>query len=280
MAPKNGTIRLLHKQSALVVAAKEAFMQELAAGAQRDIAFYEGEFFVKTLEGKAELTQAYRLRHRVFAETLRWVPPTDDGQEMDMYDLWGSSIGLIDRGGKLHGLARLLPSSGLFMLEQDLRLLLPQDHVMRKEPDTAEITRLAIDPDINDKGLSARLMLTLIKGIYHWAMAHGIRYFYLEVDHRFFRILNAIGIPANPLGPPVPLPPAGAPSIAALMDIVQCEEVLGRKRPAVMEWMSAVTTTQGDIIRRTTGQCMEGEHRLSAFATSRTTTCVNEYAVL
>ncbi len=255
-------------------------MQGLTVEEESRVEFYEGEFLVKTLEEQAELTQAYRLRHRVFAEVLRWVPSTDDGQEMDMYDLWGSSIGLIDRKGKLHGLARLLPASGPFMLEQDLRMLLPTDHAVRKSRDTAEITRLAIDPDIKDKGLSARLMLTLIKGIYHWAMTHGVRYFYLEVDHRFFRVLHAIGIPSNPLGPPVPLPPAGALSIAAIMDIVQCEDVLGRKRPAIMEWMSTITTTQGDIVNRTTAQWMEADHSLSAFAASGDMTSADEHLAL
>jgi len=255
-------------------------MQVTTIGEKREVAFYEGEFLVKTLEGKAELTQAYRLRHRVFAETLRWVSPTEDGEEMDMYDLWGSSIGLVDRGGKLHGLARLLPASGPFMLEQDLRLLLPPDHVMRKEPDTAEITRLAIDPDIKDKGLSARLMLTLIKGIYHWAMEHGVRYLYLEVDHRFFRVLNAMGIPSDPLGPPVALPPAGTLSIATMMDIVRCEEILGRKRPQVMEWMSAITTRQGDIVKRTTAQCMEAGQRLSVVAAERAAEEEDKYATV
>jgi N-acyl-L-homoserine lactone synthetase len=255
-------------------------MQVTTIGEKREVAFYEGEFLVKTLEGKAELTQAYRLRHRVFAETLRWVPPTEDGEEMDMYDLWGSSIGLVDRGGKLHGLARLLPASGPFMLEKDLRLLLPQDHVIRKEPDTAEITRLAIDPDIKDKGLSARLMLTLIKGIYHWAMEHGVRYLYLEVDHRFFRVLNAMGIPSDPLGPPVALPPAGTLSIAAMMDIVRCEEILGRKRPQVMEWMSAITTRQGDIVKRTTAQCMEAGQGLSVVAAERAAEEEDKYATV
>jgi acyl homoserine lactone synthase len=195
----------------------------------------------------------------VFAETLRWVPPTEDGQEMDMFDLWGSSIGLVDHEGKLHGLARLLPASGPFMLEKDLRMLLPPDHLVRKKDDTAEITRMAINPDVKDKGLSARLMLTLIKGIYHWAMTHGVRFLYLEVDHRLFRVLTAIGIPSDPLGPPVALPPAGTLSIAAMMDIVQCEEVLGRKRPRVMEWMAAITTTQGNIVKRTTAECMQAE---------------------
>jgi acyl homoserine lactone synthase len=166
------------------------------------------------------------------------------------------------------------------MLEKDLRLLLPQDHVIRKEPDTAEITRLAIDPDIKDKGLSARLMLTLIKGIYHWAMEHGVRYFYLEVDHRFFRVLNAMGIPSDPLGPPVALPPAGTLSIAAMMDIVRCEEVLGRKRPQVMEWMSAITTTQGNIVKRTTAQCMDAKHSSSVFAVKRAAEEEDQYATV
>jgi N-acyl-L-homoserine lactone synthetase len=243
-------------------------MQMAAAGEEIGVAFYEGEFLVKTLNEEAELTQAYRLRHKVFAEVLRWVSPTDDGQEMDMYDLWGSSIGLFDCGGKLHGLARLLPASGPFMLERDLRMLLPADHVMRKEHDTAEITRLAIDPDIKDKGLSARLMLTLIKGIYHWAMANDVRYFYLEVDSRLFRVLGLLGLPSNPLGPPVALPPAGTLSIAATMDIVRCEEVLGSKRPLLMEWMSAITTTQAGRVKRTRAQCMEAERCLPVLAAS------------
>lgn len=255
-------------------------MLGLLEAEEKDIKFYEGEFLVKTLKEEADLQQAYRLRHRVFAETLQWVPPTNDGKEMDMYDLWGSSIGLVDRSGKLHGLARLLPASGPFMVEHDLRLLLPQDQVIRKEPDTAEITRLAIDPDIKDKGLSARLMLTLIKGIYHWAMAHGVRYFYLEVDHRFFRVLNAMGIPSDPLGPPVALPPARTLSIAAMMDIVQCEEVLSRKRPAVMEWMSTITTTQGNIVKRTTAQGMEADQRLSVLAVERAAEKAGQHATV
>lgn len=215
---------------------------------QTGIEFCEGDMFVKTLSSPEELAQAYRLRHKVFAETLRWVSPTDDGQEMDMYDLWGTSIGLVGHDGRVLGLARLLPSSGQFMLEQDLRVLLPPWHVVRKERDTAEITRLAIDPAITNKGLSAQLMLSLIKGIYQWALVHDVRYFYLEVEHRFFRVLQAIGIPCDPLGPPVALPPAGAVSVAATMDIINCEQVLARKRPQLMEWMATMITAEGEVL--------------------------------
>ncbi|HEV8619442.1 MAG TPA: GNAT family N-acetyltransferase [Nitrospiraceae bacterium] len=226
---------------------------------QAGVEFYEGDLVVKTLSTSDELAKAYRLRHKVFAETLRWVSPSEDGQEMDIYDLWGTSIGLVRHDGQLLGLARLLPASGEFMLERDLRVLLPQGHVLRKERDTAEITRLALDPAIRDKGLSARLMLSLIKGIYQWALVHDVRYFYLEVEHRFFRVLLALGIPCDPLGPPVALPPAGALSVAATMDIVKCEKVLAQKRPQLMEWMAAMVMPDGHVVKGSTSQCREVE---------------------
>ena len=84
---------------------------------QAGVEFYEGDLVVKTLSTRDELEKAYRLRHKVFAETLRWVSPTEDGQEMDMYDLWGTTIGLVSHDETLLGLARLLPASGEFMLE-------------------------------------------------------------------------------------------------------------------------------------------------------------------
>ena len=39
----------------------------------KDIEFTENGFVVKTLHGE-QLSQSYRLRHKVFAESLKWVP--------------------------------------------------------------------------------------------------------------------------------------------------------------------------------------------------------------
>lgn len=215
---------------------------------QRGIAFREGEFLVKTLEGKAELTQAYRLRHRVFAETLQWVPPTDDGQEMDMYDLWGVTVGLFHDDGTLLGMARLLPSSGKFMLENEFGDLLSSEHTIRKEPDTAEITRLAVNPDIRDSKLSSRVMLGILKGIYQWAVENEIRYYYLEVEHRFLRALRMLGFPCEPIGPVVKLPPAGVGAVAALYDMARFDEENAEKRPSFLEWISTIRTPMGEVI--------------------------------
>lgn len=222
----------------------------------RDIEFREGEFVIKTLCGE-ELEQSYRLRHRVFAESLGWVPLSSDGREIDLYDLWGTTIGLVRDDGTIAGIARLLPSSGPFMLEQDLSALLPPGYRVRKAPDTAEITRLAIDPDIRDRGLSGRILRALLKGVYQWAIENDIRFYYLEVEERFLRVLRAVGFPCEPLGPSVTLPPANASSVAALYDMVQFAEINIRKRPQFLEWMSAIETVDGEVER--------GRNALSVF---------------
>jgi len=219
-----------------------------AISEERGVAFYEGEFLVKTLDTKEELTQAYQLRHRVFAEKLGWVPPTEDGQEMDMYDLWGVTIGGIDNDGTLLGMARLLPSSGKFMLENEFGALLPGDYTIRKEQDTAEITRLAVNPDIQDAKLSTQVMLGTLKGIYQWAVENEIRYYYLEVEHRFLRALRMLGFPCEPIGPVVKLPPAGAGAVAALYDMARFDNENMEKRPGFLEWISTIKTTTGQTI--------------------------------
>ena len=212
-----------------------------------DVEFSENGFIVKTLHGE-QLAQSYRLRHKVFAESLKWVPETDDRQEMDLYDLWGTTVGLVRDDGTVVGAARLLPSSGQFMLENEFGALLPAGYQIRKTSDTAEITRLAVDPEIRDRGLSAKMMLVLLKGVYQWAVANDIRYYYLEVEHRFFRTLRALGFPCQMIGTPVVLPPAGASSVAALYDMVRFDEENAVKNPQLLNWISSIETLQGEMI--------------------------------
>lgn len=213
----------------------------------KDVEFRENGFIVRTLHGE-ELAQSYRLRHKVFAESLKWVPETEDRQEIDLYDLWGVSVGLIRNDGAVVGVARLLPSSGQFMLEKEFGALLPDDYQVRKDSDTAEITRLAVDPDIRDRGLTSKMMLALLKGVYQWAVENDIRYYYLEVEHRFFRTLRALGFPCEMVGTPVMLPPAGASSVAALYDMVRFDEENAIKKPQFLNWMSSIETLQGEMI--------------------------------
>lgn len=224
-------------------------MEAVAAGEERGIvfenravAFYEGEFLVKSLETREDLTRAYRLRHRVFAERLKWVSERPDRLEADVYDTWSTSIGVFADETRLLGLVRMTHAPVPFMLESEFSACLVGTHRVRKQTDTAEITRLAVDPSIVDRGLSARLMKTIFKGMYQWCLLHNVRYTYMVVEHRLLRVVQRMGWPCHAIGDPVALPPAEVLSIGGLLDLDEFRSQASASRPAMLDWLT--TTTQ------------------------------------
>jgi acyl homoserine lactone synthase len=215
----------------------------------RQIAFCEGEFLVKALESEEELRQAYHLRHRVFAEKLRWVPERNDQLESDVYDAWSTSIGLFSNQ-QLLGMVRMTPAPFPFMLESEFSGCLVGSHRVRKQLDTAEITRLAVDPTITDRGLSAKLMRTIFKGMYHWTLANNIRYTYLVVESRLLRVVQRIGWPCHAIGAPVALPPADVLSVGALLDLDEFRSAAASMRPEMLKWLHTTEPAIAEIMAR------------------------------
>jgi len=215
----------------------------------RQIAFYEGELLVKALESEEEFRQAYHLRHRVFAEKLRWVPERNDQLESDIYDSWSTSIGLFSNQ-QLLGMVRMTPAPFPFMLESEFSGCLVGSHRVRKNLDTAEITRLAVDPAIADRGLSAKLMRTIFKGMYQWTLDNNIRYTYLVVENRLLRVVQRIGWPCHAIGAPVALPPADVLSVGALLDLDEFRSEAMAKRPEMLEWLNTTEPATAEIAAR------------------------------
>ncbi|MDF0645454.1 MAG: acyl-homoserine-lactone synthase [Nitrospira sp.] len=211
---------------------------DLVVAEEKRISFQEGAFLVKTLERKSEWCQAYRLRHRVFAERLRWVPERSDRLESDMYDAWSTSIGVFSADSTLLGLVRMTQAPVPFMLESEFSACLVGQHEVRKELDTAEITRLSVDPDITDRGLSAKLVRTIFKGMYQWCVAHDVRYTYMVVEHRLLRVVERMGWPCRSIGAPVALPPAEVSSIGALLDLDEFRCQAAVQRPDMLRWLT------------------------------------------
>lgn len=216
-------------------------MHGTATGEEIGIAFYEGEFLVKALETKEEMIQAYQLRHRVFAERLKWVPERTDRLEADVYDAWSTSIGVFADRTTLLGLVRMTHAPVPFMLESEFSACLVGNHPVRKETDTVEITRLAVDPSIVDRGLSARLMKTIFKGMYQWCLLHDVRYTYMVVEHRLLRVVQRMGWPCHAIGEPVALPPAKVLSIGGLLDLNEFRLQASASRPCMLEWLTTMT---------------------------------------
>jgi acyl homoserine lactone synthase len=186
------------------------------------------------------LTASYALRHKVYAEALKWVPTSVDELEVDAYDDWGTSLGVFSEIGDMVGVIRLLPSYGPFMLETEFQSCMAPGYRFRKERDTNEITRLTVDPSLTDKGLSSRMLLVLLKGLYQWLIHNDVQYSYMVIEKRFLRVLHRLGFPARPISPFSALPPAGAVCGAALLDWEEFRVENMTKRPAFFEWMSTV----------------------------------------
>lgn len=206
----------------------------------RKVEFWEDSLLVKTLSDEDELRASFRLRHQVFADRLRWVPRSQDELEADSYDAHATAVGLFDGHHQLRGVFRMVNSSFPFMLESEFRACLLPQCVIRKAPDTVEITRLAIDPTLTEKGLSNRLMQVLFKGVYQWSMQNEIRYLYMVVEKRFLRVLRGMGFTCEAVSPAVALPPAKALSIAAVLDWKQFHDTCPVKQPAFYHWINSV----------------------------------------
>ncbi|SPP63776.1 acyl-homoserine-lactone synthase [Nitrospira lenta] len=204
----------------------------------RAIEFSDGGLLVKTLTSDEELRESYRLRHRVFAERLKWVPESSDRLEVDSYDPYSSTVGLFDEEQCLRGVFRMVSAAHPFMLEHEFRPCLLPGCEIRKEADTVEITRLALDPSLMDKGLSIRYMQVLYKGVYQWCLQNEARFLYMVVEKRFLRVLRGMGFTCDPISPAVSLPPAEALSIAAVLDWNRFEETCPQKQPEFFRWIN------------------------------------------
>ena len=206
------------------------------------IKFQEGELLVKSLEEPDELREAYRLRHKVFSQVLRWVPPSRDEMEVDAYDTCASAIGVFTETGALIALSRVLQAPGPFMLEAEFKSCLSPGYQLRTEKGTAEVTRLAVDPELVGKGLSTRVLLVMLKGLYQWFLSRDIQTCYMVVDRRFLRVLRAIGIPCEPISRPIALPPAGVVSVAAELNLEKFRLEGAQRCPDFVEWMASLSS--------------------------------------
>jgi N-acyl-L-homoserine lactone synthetase len=174
---------------------------------------------VKELETPAERTLGYQLRYRVFAEHLRWIPPRVDRLDEDRYDAHSTSLGVFSPSAGLLGVVRLTQAPAPFMLEHEFLACLGGAHTPRKEPDTAEITRLALDPSISGWGFASTVLQSLFQGMYQWSIGRQVRYAYMVGEPRLLRVVQRLGWPFQAIAPPIALPPAKIRSVAALMDV-------------------------------------------------------------
>lgn len=181
--------------------------------------FTEGRFTVRTLATEADKRAAYRLRHKIYCEKLRWVPATQDELEIDAYDQQGILLGAFWENSVLSSTLRFLKGEQDYMLEKEFKRLLPPGFKLHKARDTAEVTRLATLVPLMTGHESQKYALDMIfKGMYHWSVANEVRFLYFVVERAFMRLMTMRGYPCHALGPSQILEPGGNECVAVILD--------------------------------------------------------------
>jgi len=204
----------------------------------KKVCFIEENFSIQEIEKKQDQLKAYRLRHSVYCDFLHWVEPSPDGLEIDRYDVFSTTLGVLTKAGDLLGVIRIIQSDHLFMMEKEFRNLVSSDHRIRKECDTAEITRLTtLVPLHLTVTNQRRVSLLLYKGVYHWSLLNGVRYLYFVVEERFFRVLKRVGFPCLAIGPVTTLRD-GVQAVATILDWEVFRSETGIYRPDFLDWIA------------------------------------------
>jgi acyl homoserine lactone synthase len=206
-----------------------------------ELIFQEENFLIKTLRTQEEMEAAFRLRHEVFCDELKWVPSFPDGMERDDYDAFADPIGLFDEKNELIGHVRLIIAPKPFMIEKEFACLLSKDKPFRKHSNLAESTRICIKKDCRKITVGSFTVAHLLyKAIYQWCLLHDIRFFVTIIEKRYYRYLKMF-FPFESLGKFLPLGD-GVLSGIVLMDCRKFELEAQEKRPDFFRWMATVST--------------------------------------
>ena len=204
--------------------------------------FGKVDFIVKNLSNDDEMDQAFRLRHRIFCEDLRWVPQSDNLMEIDGYDWHAAHIGVFDQNNTIVAFSRLVFPGTLFMIENEFSTLIGTCHKIRKQHDTTEASRLCVAPEsrrvlVKSNFGSHGLSMLVYKGIYHWCVTHNIRYVYMVVELKVYRMLQAKGFRSQMVGEPRTMPD-GCVAVATFLDWEEFIAANTLIRPCFVQWFT------------------------------------------
>jgi N-acyl-L-homoserine lactone synthetase len=188
----------------------------------QSVYFSEGGYVVKNIERAIEKEQAFHLRHETFCKRLRWVNASSDGQEIDDYDNYSISLGLFERE-ELIGMLRIISSIMPMMIEKEFSALVSPFHIIRKNTDTVEVTRLCLRKNSKKHRDHRRASEVIYKGLYLWSLLNDVRFIYLAVNESMYRRLKIQGFIFQSIGPSMDLG-GGVKSIGALLDWRKLEE--------------------------------------------------------
>lgn len=232
----------------------------------RDVLLREEGFVVKTITSEEERSAAYRLRHRIFCNELKWVLHSTNDMESDEYDSNAVFFGVFDEHPRLVSFLRLIMPDRQFMMEKEFLSLVDPNHRIRKGPDTAEISRLCVAPEARNNHKIGnfdvhKISLILFKGVYQWCLLNKMRYLYAVTELKIFRLYCLKGFPYRMIGRPTKMPD-GVTVVAVVLDWDEFERSNEVSRPELVGWFRKDQGSHPPVRSQQHGSCLR--HSISA----------------
>lgn len=148
------------------------------------------------------LDSMFRMRNDVFRGRLGWDIESSDGRERDEYDYFDPVYVICHHDRRVTGCARLLPTTGRYMLNEVFAPLLRGEEAPVR-PRVWELSRFAIAPSAGNDRRQAGHSLTsflLMQHAFAYAVRHGITSYVAVTSLSFERILRRVGVPMRRFG--------------------------------------------------------------------------------
>ena len=152
-----------------------------------------------------EMDQAFRLRHRIFVEQLKWSDlARDDGREIDGYDDAHAVHMLALKDGEVIGYQRMLPTTRPHLLSD----VMPQlcEGELPVGPQIWEWTRFCVASTCRMRGRTLNPVISaLLTGLVEWGLANGVDRVVTETHPLWLLTLIQMHFRTVPLGLPQPI---------------------------------------------------------------------------
>lgn len=175
---------------------------------------------------RAEMEQAFRLRHRVFVEERGWSElRREDGQEIDRFDNEYAVHMLFIEDDRVIGYQRLLPSTRPHLLSELLPSLCEVERPVG--PNIWEWTRYCVEAGHRERGrMLSPVANALLSGIVEWGLHNGVDTIIIEMNPLWLLRLVQLHFRVTPLGIPRLISGEEALAVTASFD----ERTLARLR--------------------------------------------------
>jgi acyl-homoserine lactone synthase len=195
-----------------------------------------------------EMEQAYRLRHRVFVEDMKWTDlAKEDGREIDQFDDKHAVHMLYIESGKVLGYQRMLPSTRPHLLSEVLPQLCEYERPVGSH--IWEWTRYCVDPAHRERGRSlSPVANALLSGIVEWGLASGISTIIIEMNPLWLLRLVQLHFRTIPLDLPQKVGNEDILAVTATFDrrtLARLQEMRGNAERVLVEPETSVRRLAG-----------------------------------